>query len=400
MFTLSQPVFQTCYSPYGDMFLQQELHRRRQIEAYRRREREIEELERRRQYERMLLQAELERQQVALQRRRRRQAAHHAMFNPSLQSLFNALYGGESGARPRSEPKHDGSFVPVSTQTPSGPVPEPKLELEPKSVDTAPSHAEIQSILTSFAALQSGFVLPTYLDFDPTSTPTSPKLAYTPANASLRGYEHALTGILTQLDAVESFGDVEVRRVRKEAVKTVEKELERLDAIKMGAWNEHFGASQAESAPETETAQIEVDPVGVPLPQDSDSEEENEEASPAEELRLEILPGSISAVSVELAPASGAKLIQEPLPSSEAFRSPLIAELPSLPKVDTPTLTGELPSQSLGSPSPSETSSSDSDLRLEDYIEVEIMSASEDAEIGQVVNGGDLELMHEWDLDF
>ncbi|KAI0063337.1 hypothetical protein BV25DRAFT_417781 [Artomyces pyxidatus] len=46
---------------------------------------------------------------------------------------------------------------------------------------------------------------------------------------AVRGYEHALEGLLARLDAVESEGDEEVRDVRREVVHEVEKALEALD---------------------------------------------------------------------------------------------------------------------------------------------------------------------------
>ncbi|TFY80611.1 hypothetical protein EWM64_g3401 [Hericium alpestre] len=54
-------------------------------------------------------------------------------------------------------------------------------------------------------------------------------LAYTPTNAPVRAYEHALNHLLERLDAVESEGDEEVRRRRKEVVLDVERALAEVD---------------------------------------------------------------------------------------------------------------------------------------------------------------------------
>lgn len=48
-----------------------------------------------------------------------------------------------------------------------------------------------------------------------------------------------MTGLLSNLDAVESFGDDEVWKT-KEAVKAIGKELKGLDARKAEAWEQAF----------------------------------------------------------------------------------------------------------------------------------------------------------------
>ncbi len=110
----------------------------------------------------------------------------------------------------------------------------------------------IKRIEDSLHELTSSFVFPTELDFtlSPPATPTtvhpslptttsrpaspSPsvsdgesqfELAYTPRNKPVRAYEHALNGLLSKLDEVESFGDEEVRGRRKEVVESVENAL-------------------------------------------------------------------------------------------------------------------------------------------------------------------------------
>jgi len=57
----------------------------------------------------------------------------------------------------------------------------------------------------------------------------APRLAYNPTNAPIHAYEHALSELLTSLDAVESFGFRGVRELRKEVVVKIEKELEALE---------------------------------------------------------------------------------------------------------------------------------------------------------------------------
>ena len=80
----------------------------------------------------------------------------------------------------------------------------------------------IQDIRSALTRLSSGFTFPPSLDF---SDDEPDGLAYTPTNAPVRVYEHALDNLLAQLDAVETDGDEEVRVVRRAAVKEVEKAI-------------------------------------------------------------------------------------------------------------------------------------------------------------------------------
>ncbi|KAG8698474.1 hypothetical protein FRC08_005888, partial [Ceratobasidium sp. 394] len=247
-----------------------ELQRRREAEAARRREAEIE-----------------------ARRRKLSEPAHprglrvggpgsrHSMFDGGVQDLFDALYGRprprspspaaagrrsmssaprttqerSSSVEPRTkvqfatedsavsdteEPAIDG---PASKLVPAASAPEDAADADTQQVDTSLSRKVVTNILSKFASLKSGFTFPPTLDFLPSpegvSTPT-PKLAYTPNNAPLHQYEHLLTGLLTQLDAVESYGDAEVRKTRKDAVKEIEKELEELDGKKVHEWRRQF----------------------------------------------------------------------------------------------------------------------------------------------------------------
>ncbi|KAH9044854.1 hypothetical protein EDB84DRAFT_1576281 [Lactarius hengduanensis] len=89
---------------------------------------------------------------------------------------------------------------------------------------TATSPLEtIQDIRATLSELSAGFSIPPSLDF---SDDEADGLAYTPTNRPIRAYEHALEGLLAQLDAVESDGDEEVRAARRTVVKEVEMALE------------------------------------------------------------------------------------------------------------------------------------------------------------------------------
>jgi len=63
----------------------------------------------------------------------------------------------------------------------------------------------------------------------PTRRPRAPRLAYNAQNSVLHAYEHALSELLTKLDAAESFEFKAVRDARKELVDRIERELEELE---------------------------------------------------------------------------------------------------------------------------------------------------------------------------
>jgi BAG domain len=81
----------------------------------------------------------------------------------------------------------------------------------------------IRAVRTQFSALESAFKFPPVLDFDHS------ELAVTSNNAPVRTYELALNGLLERLDAIESDGDEEVRDVRREVVREVERALEEVE---------------------------------------------------------------------------------------------------------------------------------------------------------------------------
>ncbi|KDN45671.1 hypothetical protein RSAG8_04755, partial [Rhizoctonia solani AG-8 WAC10335] len=449
MFTFAQPAYR-CYSPYEELAMQQELQRRRQMEAYLRRQREVDEMERRRREYEAAVRAEYEqrreaelerRRQAELQRRRQAQLARgrHSMYDGGVESLFDALYGGNfprqarpwghqqevhqsnvtAGNRPTSTPVRDSTptQVPVSAPAPAEPKPTPELELEhAPQVDTTLSYAAVQSILFSLATRQSDFTFPTQLDF----VPGTSKLAYTPNNAPLHGYEHALTGLLTQLDAVESCGDDGVRKARKEAVKTIETELERLDGMKAEMWNRASGP-QPEPEPVKPSTETEVGPISVPLPaEDEDAQDEEMEdcftatvsessttdrrsVAPGDSIQTEPTTSPEAEHSTSLEPCIDTDLAQASPPPT-ADTQPVHPDDAVLGTPQPYTPTAEPLARSLTSPSPWEVSDSDSDsdLEIEECVDVETMSTSEDegTDLEKVENNGDLELMGDWDLDF
>ncbi|KAF7310529.1 BAG domain-containing protein [Mycena chlorophos] len=128
--------------------------------------------------------------------------------------------------------------------------------------DLVSSAAEIKAVETTFTSLANEWVFPEQLDFS-TSRTSSPaprgsgasegdsvmsRLTYSAHNQPVRYYHGALSKLLARLDAVDSFGDEEVRHARKEAVGKVEAALDELESVVAARWRKFAG--RAERAPE------------------------------------------------------------------------------------------------------------------------------------------------------
>ncbi|CAE6416969.1 unnamed protein product [Rhizoctonia solani] len=255
-------------------------------------------------------------------------ARRQSMFDGGIQDLFDTLYGNHAqpnasvyGKRSKSsDPRARqqrvnpiwtstaGASEPTESAVSDGDADEemapPTPSAEPTSHDTSESvtdtkaessnqeadrsHSAISDILKSFSDLKASFTFPSKIDFlnsPEDSEAVAPKLAYTPNNAPLHQYEHLLTGLLTKLDAVESFGQDSIRKARKDTVRLIEQELEELDVKKLQKWREKSGEATVTGAvttteveapsisqePSSET-QPQVDPASIPLPHDEELE--------------------------------------------------------------------------------------------------------------------------------
>ncbi|KAG9095510.1 hypothetical protein FS749_010318 [Ceratobasidium sp. UAMH 11750] len=199
---------------------------------YRRRQLVVDRLNRRRQYEYAGRQAELQRQrQVEMERDqtvRPRAIAECASerrrstLDGGVEDQFDMLYRARvRSMSPRPLSFATGKMEPTkrTTNTPTA-LPD---EFESGSAetnethqpDTAKSHAAVAGIFATFASLSSNFAFPSHLGFSSSSSSDSPKPAYTPNNGPLQQYEHLLAGLLTRLDAVESYWGSGGSRVRR-----------------------------------------------------------------------------------------------------------------------------------------------------------------------------------------
>ncbi|GAA5824113.1 hypothetical protein JCM11251_001527 [Rhodosporidiobolus azoricus] len=120
------------------------------------------------------------------------------------------------------------------------------------SSDRDASLATLSTLTSSFDARRAAFSTPTTLTFQPSPSPdhrsSSPPLACTSSNASLLAYEDFLVSLLSDIDAVESYGDSSIRQTRKALVKRVEAELKRLDELKEREWERQSSTSGSEDS--------------------------------------------------------------------------------------------------------------------------------------------------------
>ncbi|GAA5974344.1 hypothetical protein JCM3765_000122, partial [Sporobolomyces pararoseus] len=99
---------------------------------------------------------------------------------------------------------------------------------------------QLSELSSSFSQRQANFVTPTSFTFQSSPTPpfAIPRLAFGSANSNFLSYEDFLVSLLSRIDEVQSNGDRQVKKERKELVRKVEKELARLDEMKEKAWEE------------------------------------------------------------------------------------------------------------------------------------------------------------------
>ncbi|KAI3615519.1 hypothetical protein WG66_011743 [Moniliophthora roreri] len=184
---------------------------------------------------------------------------------------------------------------------------QPKSESEATSMDVLKSMDTVRSIEAAFSALRQDFTFPSQLDFTPPSSrPSSPtsdtltaKLAYTSRNHPVRYYEQSLSGLLAQLDGVESFGSAEVRLKRKEVVERVEGAIEELEREVEGRWRSRVAKEEKANVVVEKAATSEPDAPQLVVVEKTQGEEESSESKPSEVVASEL--GTQQAVVVEAA---------------------------------------------------------------------------------------------------
>ncbi|KAH9886715.1 hypothetical protein C8Q73DRAFT_715058 [Cubamyces lactineus] len=157
-------------------------------------------------------------------------------FKEELEARLRASAPAPSSSSPAPEvPKDEGAHLHRAHALPPA-VAEKLLKFYRARRARKLSLAQIKDVEDALRKLESTFEFPEHLDFvDPVSEDADADaeepgaLAYTTNNTPVHAYEHALNGLLTKLDAVESNGDLAVRGRRKEVVREVERALEAVE---------------------------------------------------------------------------------------------------------------------------------------------------------------------------
>ncbi|KIR30067.1 hypothetical protein I307_00144 [Cryptococcus deuterogattii 99/473] len=105
--------------------------------------------------------------------------------------------------------------------------------------DPSTSLSALQDIERQLAALQSGFTFPERLSFAHSVPGThAPPLLFNRLNSPYHAQTNALLQLLLQADSIASNGESQVRRKRKELVKKVEDEIQKLEQQRDEKWEE------------------------------------------------------------------------------------------------------------------------------------------------------------------
>ncbi|BGP16027.1 hypothetical protein JCM10213_004807 [Rhodosporidiobolus nylandii] len=195
--------------------------------------------------------------------------------------------------------------------------------------------ATLSTLTSDFQSRQSAFAVPSSFTFQasPSATPASnsgsstPPLAFGKPNAAFLGYEDFLVSLLSKIDAVESGGDRTVKAARKDLVKRVEAELEKLDAMKEHAWE-----VQSQQAEEVRQEKEEIVAVETEGERDAPSVSTGLSTAAALASRPESASPTSPAVHPSFAPA-----VQPPPAATEPYNSS-DAEVAAPPAVEKPAV--------------------------------------------------------------
>ncbi|KAJ7616882.1 hypothetical protein B0H17DRAFT_1114982 [Mycena rosella] len=215
--------------------------------------------------------------------------------------------------------------------------------------DVATSTVEVHSIDAAFATLSAEFAFPAELDFS-TSRTASParagagaaegesvmaKLSYSARNQGVRFYQQGLSGLLTQLDAVESFGDEELRHARKEVVGRVEGALDELERVVEARWRKFAGrVERVEAVAEPESASAPV-PVESAAPAPVESAAKSVEEAPVVVDAEEVPAVEQAEPVIDTAEPITTPAVAEPFPAAEVAYPP-VSESSYPPAVESP----------------------------------------------------------------
>ncbi|KAF8603452.1 hypothetical protein BDV93DRAFT_523233 [Ceratobasidium sp. AG-I] len=120
------------------------------------------------------------------------------------------------------------------------PIPLPQVDAKVSRSHQA-AYSTINQITHEMNSLVRSFQLPHDLEFEsaPSDRHAVPKLTFASKNRGLLEQNQKLERLQTRLDAVESHGDSNVRKARKDAVAQIERALEDLKRAQAMVWNKH-----------------------------------------------------------------------------------------------------------------------------------------------------------------
>ncbi|KAG8737289.1 hypothetical protein FRC10_008379 [Ceratobasidium sp. 414] len=332
--------------------------------------------------------------------------------SPFVEPKPKARFAAKDGAAPNAEkPVANG---PTSKTTPAiftSAAKDAANATEIQQVDTSPSRKAVADILSKFSSLKSSFILPTTLDFLPSPegvSTSTPKLAYTPNNAPLHQYEHLLTSLLTQLDAVESYGDMGVRKARRGAVRKIEKELEELDGKKVHKWRGQLEKATNEAAvaepifPDADVTQatsftgeiapqllLSVDPASIPLPHGHDQELQIDDTPEPPAPTTSSEPAALDVPTQQQLPAHY-EFTKQVVPPASSSPSPLDAEPTQVTPMQEPH--ADIPA--------SKASVIEYDTVEDDYVSVPSAEKIGNVAHPEVEGLEENHIMDDWELNF
>ncbi|CAE6424852.1 unnamed protein product, partial [Rhizoctonia solani] len=103
------------------------------------------------------------------------------------------------------------------------------------------AHKELGQVVYEFHTLILGFKFPSNLEFTTPGAGELPRMMLTPTSKPLLEHNHKLEKLLERLDAIESHGNEEIQRMRKQAVERMLSELDRLKRMEsMALYNFNY----------------------------------------------------------------------------------------------------------------------------------------------------------------
>lgn len=133
----------------------------------------------------------------------------------------------------------EGEKKPAPASTTGNAPPTAATDNAVAALDPSTSLSALQNIERQLIALQSGFTFPERLSFAH-SVPGAhaPPLLFNRLNSPYHAQTNALLQLLLQADSIASNGESQVRRKRKELVKKVEDEIQKLEQQRDEKWEE------------------------------------------------------------------------------------------------------------------------------------------------------------------